>query len=186
MEFTKIVNFLDTTSDDKDLPKFFTKKWIEVYNQSEKNYNPNKEIRFKTSMLRSDLSGFSDTYIVVKGIITVTNQNNAKRNKAAAFKDNAPFINCISKINGVKTDNAEDLDVVMPMYNLLEYSKNYKKQQVVCGIIIEMDQVILFLLILDLLNIKQVYREILIILVLVKKGMVQIKLVKMKLKSLYH
>ena len=123
MEFTKIVNFLDTTSDDKDLPKFFTKKWIEVYNQSEKNYNPNKEIRFKTSMLRSDLSGFSDAYIVVKGIITVTNQNNAKRNKAAAFKDNAPFINCISKINDVKTDNAEDLDVVMPMYNLLEYSK---------------------------------------------------------------
>ena len=44
-----------------------------------------------------------------------------------AFKNNAPFVNCISKINGVKTDKAEDLDVVMPMYNLLEYSKNYKK-----------------------------------------------------------
>ena len=44
-----------------------------------------------------------------------------------AFKNNAPFINCISKINGVKIDNAEDLDVVMPMYNLLEYSKNYRK-----------------------------------------------------------
>ena len=43
------------------------------------------------------------------------------------FKNNAPFINCISKINGVKIDNAEDLDVVMPMYNLLEYSKNYRK-----------------------------------------------------------
>ena len=127
MEFPKIVNFLDTTSDDKDLPKFFTKKWIEVYNQSEKNYNPNKEIRFKTSMLISDLCDFSDAYIVVKGIITVTNPNNAKRNKAAAFKDNAPFINSISKINGVKTYNAEDLDVVMPMYNLLEYSKNYYK-----------------------------------------------------------
>ena len=47
--------------------------------------------------------------------------------KKLVFKNNAPFINCISKINGVKIDNAEDLDVVMPMYNLLEYSKNYKK-----------------------------------------------------------
>ena len=79
-------------------------------------------------MLRSDLCDFSDAYIVVKGTIIVVRQNNAKKiNKAAAFKNNAPFINCISKINGVKTDNAEDLDVVMPMYNLLEYSKNYKK-----------------------------------------------------------
>ena len=85
-----------------------------------KNYNPNKEIRIKTSMLRSDLCDFSDAYIVVKGTITVTNSNNAQRNKTVVFKDNAPFINCISKINGVKIDNAEDLDVVMPMYNLLE------------------------------------------------------------------
>ena len=76
------------------------------------------------SMLRSD---FRDAYIVVKGIITVTDTDNAKRNKSVAFKNNAPFINCISKINGVKIDNAEDLDVVMPMYNLLEYSKNYRK-----------------------------------------------------------
>ena len=127
MEFQKIANFLNTTSDDKDLPRFVTKKWIEVYDQSEGNYNVNKEIRIKTSMLRSDLCDFSDAYIVVKGDITVTNPNNAKRNKAVAFKNNAPFINCISKINGVKIDNAEDLDVVMPMYNLLEYSKNYKE-----------------------------------------------------------
>ena len=127
MEFQKIVNFLDTTSDDKDLPRFVTKKWIEVYDQSEGNYNVNKEIRIKTSMLRSDLCDFSDAYIVVKGNITVTNPDNAKRNKAVAFKNNAPFINCISKINGVKIDNTEDLDVVMPMYNLLEHSKNYRK-----------------------------------------------------------
>ena len=70
-EFQKITNFLDTTSDDKDLPKFITKKWIEVYDQSGKNYNPNKEIRIKTSMLRSDLCDFSDANIVVKGNITV-------------------------------------------------------------------------------------------------------------------
>ena len=79
MEFQKIVNFLDTTSDDKDLPRFFTKKWIEVYDQSEGNYDINKEIRIKTSILRSELYDFSDTYIVVKGIITVINPNDAKK-----------------------------------------------------------------------------------------------------------
>ena len=59
-------------------------------------------------------------YIVVKGIILVTNPDNAKRNKEVAFKNSAPFINCISKINGTQIDNAEDLHVVMSMYNLLE------------------------------------------------------------------
>ena len=79
-------------------------------------------------MLRSNLCDFSDAYIVVEGDITLEGDNDAnKRNKNLAFKNNAPFINCISKINGVKIDNAEDLDVVMPMYNLLEYSKNYRK-----------------------------------------------------------
>ena len=128
MEFQKIINFLDTTSDDKDLPKFATKKWIEVYYQSEKNYNTNNEIRIKTSMLRFDLCDYSDAHIVVKEDITTEGDNNAnKRNKNLAFKNNAPFINCISKINGVKTDNVEELDVVMPTYNLLEYIKSYRK-----------------------------------------------------------
>ena len=86
MEFQKIVNLLDITSDNKDLPRFVTKKWIEVYDQSEKNYNPSKEIGIKTPMLRSDLCDFSDAYIVVKGDINVTNPNNAKRNKSATFK----------------------------------------------------------------------------------------------------
>ena len=79
-----------------------------------------------------------------------------RKKQSISFKNNAPFFNYISKINGVKIDNAEDLDVVMPMYNLLEYSKNYKKQQIVYGIIIEMNQVTLFLLIINHLNIKQV------------------------------
>ena len=127
MEFQKIINLLDLTSDSKDLPRFITKKWIEVYDQSEKNYNTNKEIRIKTWMLRSDLCYYSSVYLVVKGDIIVTNPDNAKRNKAVPFKNNAPFINCISKINGIKIDNAKDLDVVMPMNNLLEYSKNYRK-----------------------------------------------------------
>ena len=75
MEFQKIVSFLDTISDNKDLPTFVTKKWIEVYDQSEGNYNVNKEIRIKTSMLRSDLCDFSDAYIVVKINIFVTKKN---------------------------------------------------------------------------------------------------------------
>ena len=127
MEFEKIINLLDTTSDNKDLPRFVAKKWIEAYDQSERNCSPNKEIRIKRSIIRSDLWHYSNAYIIVKGDITVTNPDNAKRNKAVTFKNNASFINCISKINGIKIDNAEDLDVVMPMYNLLEYSKNYRK-----------------------------------------------------------
>ena len=123
MEFQKIINLLDTSSDNKDLPRFVTKKWIEVYDQSEKNYSVNKEIRIKTPMLRLDLCGFSDTYIVVKGDITLEGDNDAdKKNKNLVFKNNAPFINCILKINGVKIDNSEDLEVVMPMCNLLEYN----------------------------------------------------------------
>ena len=75
MEFPKVTNFLDITTDDKDLPKFVTKKWIEVYDQSQGNYDINKEIRIKTLMLRSDLCDFSDAYIVVKGNITVTKKH---------------------------------------------------------------------------------------------------------------
>ena len=81
-------------------------------------------------MLKSDLCDYSNAYIVVKGTITIVRPNAAKRNKEVIFKNNAPFINCISKINDVKVDNAEYLDVVMPMYNLLEYRKNYKKTTV--------------------------------------------------------
>ena len=150
MEFEKIVNFLDTISDDKDLPRFVAKTWIEVYDQSEGNYNVNKEIRIKISMLRSDLCDFSDAYIVVRGnvldkktftandfeapnntaaIVTATTAANDNEfgEKKLIFKNNTSFVNCTSKINGIKIDNAEDLDVVMPMYNLLEYSKNYRK-----------------------------------------------------------
>ena len=79
MEFQKIVNFLDTASDDKDLPRFVTKKWIEVYDQSEGNFDVNKEITIKTSLLRSDLCDFNDAYIIVKGGITVGVPDNAKK-----------------------------------------------------------------------------------------------------------
>ena len=92
-------------------------------------------------MLRSDVCDFSDLYIVVKGTIILTKTNGRKiidiRNRILAFKNNAPFTNYISKINNVLIGNAEDLDVVMPMYNLL------KKQQEVCGNITEMSLIIL-------------------------------------------
>ena len=106
MELQKITNFLDTNIDDKDLPRFVTKKWIEVYDQSEKNYKVSKETRTKTLMLRTDLCDFSDVYIVVKGDITLKGDADAnKRAKNIAFKNKTPFINCISKIYGVKVDN---------------------------------------------------------------------------------
>ena len=82
-------------------------------------------------MLRSDLCDFSDAYIVVKGNITLTKAANRDfidlRDSFLASKNNAPFTNCISKINDVLSDNAGDLDIVMPMYNLFEYNKNFSK-----------------------------------------------------------
>ena len=77
-------------------------------------------------MLRSDLCDDSDAYIAVKGTVTAESNNAAKtRNKKLIFKSNAPFRSCISKINNTFIGNAEDLDIAMPMYNLLEYSDNY-------------------------------------------------------------
>ena len=133
MEFQKITNFLDITSDNKDLPRFVTKKWIEVYDQSEGNYDVNKEIRIKTSMLRSDLCDFNDVYIVVKGNITVNKKTftdddfEAPNNTADnATTTNTANNNAPGEKKLVFKNNAQCIDV-MPMYNLLEYSKNYKK-----------------------------------------------------------
>ena len=151
MEFQKIENFLSTIPDDKDLPRLVNKTWIEVYDQSKEIYGSNKEIKIRTPMIRSDLCDYCDAYIVLKGniivdektftannfdapnntagnvIATNTENDNVFGEKRLDFKNNAPFISCISNIIGVQIDNAEDLDVVMPMYNLLEYSKNYRK-----------------------------------------------------------
>ena len=116
------------------MSRFLTKKWVEVHDQSgdaNDRYKPNKPIRFQTSMLRSDLCDFSDAYVNVKGDVTLTKAANRNfidvRNRFLTFRNNAPFTNCISEINNVLIDNAVDLDIVMPMYNLLEYSKNYRK-----------------------------------------------------------
>ena len=132
IEHQKITNLLGTTPD--RVPRFITKKWVEVHDQSgsaDNRYKPSKQIRFKAIMLESDLCDFSDTYIVVKGDITLTKTEERGftdiRNRFLAFKNNTPFTNCISKINNILIDNAEDLDIVMPMYSLLAYSKNDRK-----------------------------------------------------------
>ena len=126
MEFNKIDNLLGPTKD--NVPRFIAKKWIEVHDQSNNDYNKSKPIRFKTPMLRSNLYDYSDAYIWVQGIINIVNDDdNPNFNDELTLKNNAPFISCISKINGKLVENAEDLDIVMPMYNLLEYSKNYQK-----------------------------------------------------------
>ena len=120
MEYQKITNFLDTTLD--EVPIFVNKKWVEVHDESgsaDDRYKLNKQIRFKTSMLRPDLSDYSDAYIVVKGDIALIKINGTGiidiRNRLLAFKNNAPFTNCISKIDNVLIEKAEDLDIVMPM-----------------------------------------------------------------------
>ena len=138
MEYDKINNLLLSGDNENEmsaqLSKFVTREYIRV-NSLPNTYNENKSIRFKTPMLRSNLCNYSDAYILVKGTITVTasgvnnNANNIrdKRNKPVILKNNAPFVSCITRINGELIEDADDLDIVMPMYNLLEYSKNYRK-----------------------------------------------------------
>ena len=107
--------------------KFVTRQYVKV-NSLSNTYNENKSIRFKTPMLRSDLCDYADVYILINGIITVAgNAPRDRQNRPVILKNNAPFISCITRINGELIDDADDLDVVMPMYNLLEYSKNYRK-----------------------------------------------------------
>ena len=114
--------------------KFVTREYVRV-NSLLNTYNENKSLRFKTPMLRSNLCDYSYSYILVKGTNTVTapganngaNNIRDKRNRPLILKNNAPFVSCITRINGELIEDANDLDIVIPMYNLLEYSKNYRK-----------------------------------------------------------
>ena len=106
--------------------KICDKEWIKINYLSGGQYSATKNIRFKTSTSRLDLFDYSDAYIVVKGRISVRGTNDAnKRNKKLTFKNNASVRSCISKINNTFIDNAGDLDVIMSIYNLLEYSEKY-------------------------------------------------------------
>ena len=131
MEYQKIANFLESASD--TLSKFRTRNWIEIKDESRGNYT-NSDIRFKTTMLRSDLCDYADSYILVKGTITITGEGDHdaarqadERDKGVTFKNCAPFTKCISIINNTDIDNAHDINIVMSMYNLIEYSDNYSK-----------------------------------------------------------
>ena len=112
--------------------KFRAKNWVEIYDKSRETYSVNKQIRFKTSMLRSSLCDYSDVYILVKGNKSVNNTaaadaNANNTNKKFIFKYCAPLTDCISKINNTQVDNAKVIDILMPMYNLIEYNDNYSE-----------------------------------------------------------
>ena len=132
MEYDKINNLLDSESE--KFCKFVTREYVKV-NSLYDTCNENKSIRFKTPMLRSNLCDYSDAYILINSTITVTatgvnndaNNIRDKKNRPLILIHNAPFVSCITRINGELIEDAYDLDIFMPMYNLLEYSKNYRK-----------------------------------------------------------
>ena len=114
--------------------KFRTKSWVEINDESKESYNTGSVIKFKTTMLRSNLCDYADAYILVKEAITITGAGDDdapkrldERNKGVKFKNCAPITKCICRINGTYIGNAQDIDVVMPMYSLIEYSDNYSK-----------------------------------------------------------
>ena len=131
MEYQKIINFLDNTSN--QVSKFRIKNWTEINDQSRAVNNTNRNIRFKTTMLKSILCDYKDAYILVKGRITISGEGADvtarladERNTVVIYiKKNATFINCKSEINNTEIDN--DKDIAMPIYNVIEYSDNYLK-----------------------------------------------------------
>ena len=132
MEYQKIANLLENKASNQP-SKFRTKNWAEINDDSRATYT-GSDIKFKTTMLRSNLCDYADAYILVKGTITITGAGNDdaakrldERNKGVIFKNCAPFTKCISRINNKDIDNAQDIDIVMPMYNLIKYSDNYSK-----------------------------------------------------------
>ena len=130
MEYQKIANLLDSASNKPS--KFRTKNWVEINDVIRGTYSPNKQIRFETAMLRSSLCDYSDAYILVKGNISVNNTAAAGAavnniNKKVIFKNCFLFTNYISKINNTQLNDAEYIDIVMLIYNLIEYSFNCSK-----------------------------------------------------------
>ena len=130
MEYQKIINFSGNTPNQPS--KFKTKNWVEINDESRKIYNTNGQIKLKSTILKSILCDYSDVYIFVKGTITITTagydtdaRHADERDKGIIFKNCAPFINCISKINNTQIDNNKYMDILMLMYNLIEYSDNY-------------------------------------------------------------
>ena len=129
MENQKIINLLN--KDDNDSKHFATKKWYIINDENNANYGVDKDtgannpdtIKYNTRVLKPNLCDYAEAYILVDGTIRATNAINATR---LAFKNCAPFIKCNLEINDEHVDTAENLDLVMPMYNLIEYSDNYQ------------------------------------------------------------
>ena len=112
---------LDNTSNQPS--KFRTKNWVEINYQSRGGYTTCSDIKFKTTMLRSSLCDYTDAYILVKGTTTIIGAGDAaaarrasERNKSVIFKNCVPFIKCVSEISNTEIDNAQDINIVMPMY----------------------------------------------------------------------
>ena len=127
MEYDKISNLFGSESESNVMSKFVTREYVKI-NSLSNTYNENKSIRFKTPMLRSDLCDYADVYILVNGTIMVArNHPRDRQNRPVILKNNALFISYITRINNKLIEDAEDLDIVMPMYNLLEYSKNLER-----------------------------------------------------------
>ena len=140
MEYQKIANLFHSAADQPS--KFRTRNWVEINDESRGTYTSN-DIKFKTTMLRPNLCDYADAYIFVKGTVTITGyprpaagrieaqllaaRQADERNKGVAFKNCAPFTKCISTIYNAHVDNAQDIDIVIAMYNLIEYSDNYSK-----------------------------------------------------------
>ena len=124
MKTQKIANLLGNT--DNESLKFATRKWYVINDQNNTDYGDGDEngttIKFETKVIKSNLCDYSDAYILVTGDITAARGD---ANTNAAFKNCAPFTKWVTHINDEHVDNAENLDVVMPMYNLIEYSDNY-------------------------------------------------------------
>ena len=129
MEYQKILSLLvDKTNQPS---KFRTRNWVEINDESKGNYD-NSNIRFKTSMIRSNLFDYSDSCILVKGTIAVPNRAAAgaavnNKNKKVIFKNCDPFADLITEINNTQVDDAHKIDVVIPMYDFIEYSDAYSK-----------------------------------------------------------
>ena len=136
MKYQKIANLLDNEvglTESNEPSKFRTRNWVEINDESRGTYTSN-DIKFKTTILRSNLCDYTDAYILVKGTITITGDGDDdaskrldERNKGVIFKNCTPFTKCMSRINNTDIDIAQDIDIVMPIYNLTEYSDNYSR-----------------------------------------------------------
>ena len=103
--------------------KFVTRKWNIANDHSNANYDVGNEIIYYTEVLKPNLCDYNNAYILVRGNISISGHQVTQ----VALKNFASFDKCITKINGTTTDDAEDLDLVMPMYNLIEYSSSYSE-----------------------------------------------------------